>query len=187
MSGIWAGIDAGKGHHHCVVLKAEGGKLLSRRVANDEPELLRLVADVLALGEDVTWAIDLTDGGAALVIAILISHGQRVLYIPGRTVNRASAGYRGEGKTDARDAVVIADQARMRRDLMPVNVAGEELTELRLATARRTDLVRDRTRAVNRLRGLLTDRPGASGGEPAVQVGLERVDQPLFAGAELPG
>ncbi|WP_199811268.1 hypothetical protein [Kitasatospora phosalacinea] len=27
---------------------------------------------------------------------------------------------------------------------------------------------------------------GASGGEPAVQVGLERADQPLLAGAELP-
>ncbi|MGW2402134.1 IS110 family transposase [Kitasatospora sp. NPDC001664] len=156
MSGIWAGIDAGKGHHHCVALDAEGGKLLSRRAANDEPELLKLIADVLALGEDVTWAIDLADGGAALVIALLVGHGQRVLYIPGRTVNRASAGYRGEGKTDARDAVVIADQARMRRDLMPVNVADDNLTELRLTTRRRTDLVCDRTRAVNRLRGMLT-------------------------------
>jgi transposase len=156
MSRIWAGIDAGKGHHHCVALSAEGGKLLSRRVANDEPELLQLIADVLALGEEVTWAIDLADGGAALIIALLVSHGQRVLYIPGRTVNRASAGYRGEGKTDARDAVVIADQARMRRDLTPVNVPGEDLAELQLATARRTDLVRDRTRVVNRLRGLLT-------------------------------
>ncbi|MCX5215496.1 IS110 family transposase [Kitasatospora sp. NBC_00240] len=156
MTGIWAGIDAGKGHHHCVALDAQGGKLLSRRIANDEPELLKLIADVLALGEDVTWAIDLADGGAALVIALLVGHGQRVLYIPGRTVNRASAGYRGEGKTDARDAVVIADQARMRRDLMPVNVADDDLTELRLTTRRRTDLVCDRTRAVNRLRGMLT-------------------------------
>ncbi|MCX4516016.1 IS110 family transposase [Streptomyces sp. NBC_01619] len=39
MSRIWAGVDAGKTHHHCVVLDAEGAKLLSRRVANDEPEL----------------------------------------------------------------------------------------------------------------------------------------------------
>ncbi len=37
-----------------------------------------------------------------------------LLCIPGRTVNRATAGYRGEGKTDARDAHVIADQARIR-------------------------------------------------------------------------
>lgn len=156
MSRIWAGIDAGKTHHHCVVLDADGGKSLSRRVANDEPELLTLLADVLDLGEEVTWAIDLADGGAALLIAILVNHDQRLLYIPGRTVNRASSGYRGQGKTDARDALVIADQARMRRDLNPLRPSDEATAELKLFTARRTDLVADRTRAINRLRGALT-------------------------------
>jgi len=42
-------------------------------------------------------------------------------------VNRAADGYRGEGKTDARDAYVIADQARMRRDLRPIRT-GPRLT-----------------------------------------------------------
>jgi hypothetical protein len=32
---IWAGTDIGKTHHHCVVLDAGGGKLLSRRVLNE--------------------------------------------------------------------------------------------------------------------------------------------------------
>jgi hypothetical protein len=117
MSRIWAGIDSGKGHHHGLALDAEGKTLLSRRVANDEPELLKLIADVLALtdGDRVTWAIDMTGGEPALLLALLIAHGQEVLYLPGRLVNRAADGYRGEGKTDARDAYVIADQARMRR------------------------------------------------------------------------
>lgn len=84
-------------------------------MANDEPELLQLLADVLALADEVTWAVDMADGGAAL----LVNHGQELLYIPGRAVNRASDGYRGEGKTDARDALVNADQARVRRDLKP--------------------------------------------------------------------
>lgn len=66
-------------------------------MANDEPDLLQLITDVLALGDEVIWAIDLTDGGAALVIALLLNHDQEVLYIPGRTVNRVTAGYRGEG------------------------------------------------------------------------------------------
>ena len=35
----WAGIDAGKGHHHVVVIDGDGRRLLSRRVANDEPDL----------------------------------------------------------------------------------------------------------------------------------------------------
>ncbi len=51
MSRLWAGVDCGKAHHHTLVLDAEGSTLLSRRVANDEPELLRLIADVLDLAD----------------------------------------------------------------------------------------------------------------------------------------
>ena len=56
MSRIWAGIDCGKTHHHCVAMDADGKTLLSRRVANDEPELLQLLGDVLdtADGREVT-------------------------------------------------------------------------------------------------------------------------------------
>jgi transposase len=155
MRQIWAGVDAGKTHHHCVVIDSDGKRLLSRRVANDEPELLALMADVLELGE-ATWAVDLADGGAALLTGVLVAHDQPLLYISGHKVNRAADGYRGEGKTDARDAAVIADQARIRRDLLPLR-AGDEITvELKLLTGRRSDLVHDRTRTINRLRAALT-------------------------------
>lgn len=156
MARIWAGVDVGKTHHHCVVIDADGRQLLSRRVANDEAELLGLLGDVVGLGDEVTWAVDLPDGGAALLIGLLVAHDQRLLYIPGRTVNRAAAGYRGVGKTDARDAAIIADQARMRRDLTPLRPGDEITVELKLLTTRRADLVADRTRTINRLRGLLT-------------------------------
>lgn len=156
MAQVWAGVDAGKTHHHCVVIDADGRRLLSRRVANDEPELLALIADVIALADKVTWAVDLPDGGAALLIGLLVARDQELLYIPGLAVNRAADGYRGEGKTDARDAFIIADQARIRRDLVPLRPGDEITTELKILTARRADLVADRTRAVNRLRGLLT-------------------------------
>jgi transposase len=158
VSRIWAGIDCGKTDHHCVVVDDGGGKLLSRRVANDEPELLKLLADVAALadGDAVTWAVDMTGGEPALLIALLFDRDQQLLYVPGRMVNRAADGYRGEGKTDARDAYVIADQARMRRDLQPVRRGDEAAIELELLTGRRADLVQDRTRTVNRLRGMLT-------------------------------
>lgn len=157
MSRIWAGTDCGKTHHHTLVLDSEGSTLLSRRVANDEPELLKLIGDVLDLADDreVTWAMDMTGGEPALLIALLINHGQELVYIPGIAVNRASAGYRGAGKTDARDARVIADQARMRRDLQPIRPGDDASIELRLLTERRTDLVADRTRTTNRLRSLL--------------------------------
>ncbi|MFF3519045.1 IS110 family transposase [Streptomyces sp. NPDC002573] len=157
MSRIWAGTDCGKTHHHCLVLDAEGDTLLSRRVANDEPELLELIGDVLDIadGGRVTWAMDMTGGEPALLIELLIAHGQELVYIPGFAVNRATDGYRGEGKTDARDAKVIADQARMRRDLQPIRPGDEAAIELRLLTERRSDLVEDRTRTLNRLKSLL--------------------------------
>jgi predicted NBD/HSP70 family sugar kinase len=53
---IWAGMDIGKTHHHVVVINAEGERLLSRRIENDETELLALIGDVLAIADDVLWA-----------------------------------------------------------------------------------------------------------------------------------
>jgi transposase len=157
MSRIWAGTDCGKTHHHTLVLDVEGNTLLSRRVASDEPELLQLIADVLAIAgsREVTWAMDMTGGEPGLLINLLANHGQELVYIPGVAVNRATDSYRGQGKTDARDARVIADQARMRRDLLPVRLDGEAVIELRLLTEHRSDLVADRTRVTNRLRALL--------------------------------
>lgn len=152
MAAIWAGIDEGKTHHHCVAIDESGHRLLSRRVANDEPELLELLTDVLALGDKVTWGIDLADGGAALVITILLNHDQPVNYISGRTIHRASESYRGEGKTDAKDAAVIADQVRIRRDLNPLRAGDDTAIDLKILAGRRMDLVTDRTRTVNRLR-----------------------------------
>lgn len=159
MPQVWVGIDAGKAHHHCVVIDESGRRLLSRRVLNDEAVLHSLIADVAGLaGEgDVTWAIDLNAGGAALLIALLNNASQRLLYLSGRQVNRAAGMYRGEGKTDARDAAVIADQARIRRDLALLRPGDEISVELRILIARRTDLVADRTREINRLRAQLLE------------------------------
>ncbi|MFF5284570.1 IS110 family transposase [Streptomyces sp. NPDC013171] len=156
MAAIWAGIDAGKSHHHCVAIDESGRRLLSRRVANDEPELLELLTAVLALGDEVTWGIDLADGAAALAIAILLNHDQPVNYISGRAIHRASESYRGEGKTDAKDAAVIADQVRIRRDLHPMRIGDETVLDLKILTGRRMDLVAERTRTINRLRAQLT-------------------------------
>ncbi|MDX2565193.1 IS110 family transposase [Streptomyces sp. TX20-6-3] len=165
MATIWAGIGAGKSHHHCVAIDESGRRLLSRRVADDEPELLELLTDIRALGDEVTWGIDLADGGAALVIALLVGHDQPVHYISGRVTHRASESYRGEGETDAKDASVIADQIRIRRDLQPLRTGDETVTDLKILTGRRMDLVADRTRTVNRLRAQLA----------GIFPGLERV------------
>ncbi|WP_327380863.1 IS110 family transposase [Streptomyces sp. NBC_01207] len=155
---IWAGVDIGKTHHHCVVINSDGKRLLSRRVANDENELLTLIGDVLEISADALWAVDLNHGGAALLIGLLVSHGQPVAYLTGLAVHRASATYKGgEGKTDAKDAFVIADQARVRRDLGLLRPGDEIAVDLRTLTTRRLDTVFDRTRQINRLRAQLLE------------------------------
>lgn len=63
----------------------------------------------------------------------------------------------GEGKTDAKDAFVIADQARVRRDLGLLRPGDEIAVDLRTLTTRRLDTVFDRTRQINRLRAQLLD------------------------------
>ncbi|MFI5868070.1 IS110 family transposase [Streptomyces sp. NPDC051546] len=159
MPELWAGTDAGKAEHHCTVIDQDATVLLSRRVPNGESELLQLLGDVLDLadGEPVTWAVDLNAGGAALWITLLVSHGQKLLYLPGRSVHHASGSYRGSGKTDAKDAFVIADQARMRRDLQTLHETSEVAVDLKILTARRMDLSADRTRAINRLRSQMLE------------------------------
>ncbi|MDL5200022.1 transposase [Streptomyces sp. ALI-76-A] len=57
MGRIRAGTDIGKGHHHCVVIDEEGRRLLSRRVADDESELLALLGDAARRGERHTQAV----------------------------------------------------------------------------------------------------------------------------------
>jgi len=128
MARIWAGIDSGKRTHHCVVMDETGRVLHSKRVENDETAILELMATVLDLadGGEVVWATDLNSGGAALLIALLAGHGQHLLYIPGRTVHHAAATYRGDGKTDAKDARIIpnAPQVIHRPSVAPQALRG---------------------------------------------------------------
>ena len=144
-------MDIGKHHHHVVVVDSGGERLFSRRVTNGEPELLAVIGDVSAAAGEVVWAIDVHSSESALLTTLLLAHGQNVVYVPGVMVNQAASSYRGAGKTDAKDAYIIADQARMRRDLTVLRADEELIVELRMLVSRRQDLVCDRTRATNRL------------------------------------
>ena len=141
MDKAWAGVDAGKGFHWAHLLDASGRELLSRKVENDGAALSTLIDEALSLAEEVIWAVDQPGGSAALLLALLWERNQRVLYIPGLTVDRARDAYRGESKTDARDAHVIAEQARMRPALGELAPGEQQIAELELLLARRRDLL----------------------------------------------
>jgi transposase len=152
----WAGIDVGKGHHWLCLIDEAGTTIWSTKVINDEAAILDAVGGVLARAEEVVWGVDVTGSMSGLLLALLAAHCQRVRYVPGRTVNQMAGAYRGEAKTDARDAYVIAETLRHRGDLAEVEVATLLVTELQLLVTHRTDLVGDRVRMVNRLRDVLS-------------------------------
>ncbi|MGH3625940.1 MAG: IS110 family transposase [Mycobacteriales bacterium] len=152
---IWVGIDVGKATHHACAIDTEGKVVFTQKLANDQAAIEQLVARAGKSAIEVRWAIDLTSSAAALLIAVLMSTGQRVVYVPGRTVNRMTGVFRGEAKTDAKDARVIAETARMRTDLTPVTASDELVVELTRLTAHREDLMADWVRGVNRLRDML--------------------------------
>ena len=152
----WVGVDVGKDHHWAAAVDADGRVLLSRKVPNDQQAILGVLVEVQALATRLTWTVDLTTAEAALLLAVLWGHRQQVRYLAGQAVHQAAVGYRGEAKTDAKDARIIADQSRMRRDLPELQPGQDLIVELRILTSRRADLVADRTRAINRLRQQLT-------------------------------
>jgi transposase len=148
---VWVGIDVGKHAHHAAVVAADGQLMWSRRVANDQAAIAELIGQAASSAAGVCWAVDSTGGSAALLLALLVAADQPVVYVPGRMVNRMAGAFAGEAKTDAKDAVVIAQTARLRQDLL----AARPKDELAVLVGHRTDLMADWVRSVSRLRGLL--------------------------------
>jgi transposase len=152
---VWIGIDAGKASHHAAAIDADGRLLWSVKVASEQRRIEELIARAAGSGGQVRWAVDLISPMASLLLAVLLTSGQDVVYVPGRMVSGLAGALGGEGKTDAKDARVIADIARMRRDLAPITASDELVVELARLTSHRADLMADWVRGVNRLRELL--------------------------------
>jgi transposase len=159
---LWVGIDVGKQFHHACAVDERGTTVFSRKIKNRQTAIEELITRTTikaGAGPEadgaVTWALDMTSGSAALLVALLVATEQPVLAVPGRLVNRMTGAFSGEAKTDARDAHTIAETARLRTDLTPVQVPDQIVGDLQVLTARREDLMADWVRGVNRLRELL--------------------------------
>lgn len=152
----WVGIDVGKTHHWACVVDADGKILLSAKIANDEAEILAFFVKAGSLASKLIWAVDIIGAPSALLLALLVRPGRPVHYASGRMVAAMSAAYAGEGKTDAKDAYVIAETARLRRDLTVIDASTDLVRNLAVLTGYRADLIADRVRMINRLRDLLT-------------------------------
>jgi transposase len=152
----WVGVDVGKTHHWVCVLDTDGKKMLSMKIANDQTEISAVITRVSELARQIIWAIDIVGAPSALLLALLCQAGQSVRYASGRVVATMSTAYTGEGKTDAKDAYINAETARLRRDLTIIDHSTDLIRNLGLLTAHRADLVADRVRMINRLRDVMT-------------------------------
>jgi transposase len=153
----FVGIDVAKEVHWACAVDQNARPLFSLAVPNGPEAIAALIARIETLeAERVTVALDMLGGAATLLGAMIAEVGIRVVHTPGLAVNRARQGARGgETKSDPKDAAVIAELARTRPDLRPVEPADEIDAELRLLVARRRDLVVDQTRRASRMRELM--------------------------------
>jgi transposase len=170
---VAVGIDVAKEFHWARAIDTDDSRvLLDRRVDNDPVLLQALVDELERLSVEhgaVRVGIDVLGGIAGLVSAMLLDAEIDVVHVSGLAVNRArQGGVGGEHKSDPRDAAIIADQVRHRRDLRRIESVGELDAEIRLLVGRRRELVVDQTRRISRLRDLLA----------SIHPGLERVIEP---------
>jgi transposase len=178
--GVAVGIDVAKDFHWVQAVDRRDGRVLFNGSVDNMPAALAGLVEWLDGLRDrgrVTAGVDVVGGIASLLCAMLLEAGIEVVYVSGLAVNRAREGTSGgEHKSDPRDAAVIANQVRHRRDLRPIEPVGELDAEIRLLVARRRDLVGDQTRRINRLRDLLA----------SIHPGLEHVVDPTTkAGQQL--
>ena len=76
---VWVGIDAGKASHHAAAVDASGKRLWSVKVANGQQQIEDLVSRAALAGGEVRWAVDMVSPAAALLLAILLAGGQKVV------------------------------------------------------------------------------------------------------------
>lgn len=184
--GVFLGLDVGKGEHHATAVTPAGKKSFDKRLPNSEPKLRELFGKLQAKHGTVLVVVDQPASIGALPLAVAREMGCPVAYLPGLTMRRIADLYPGEAKTDARDAFVIADAARvMPHTLRSVEVEDEAIAELEMLVGFDDDLASEVTRVSNRLRGLLTQiHPhlervlGPRLQHPAVLALLERFGSP---------
>lgn len=152
---VFVGLDVGKGEHHACALDVDGARLHDRALPNEEAALRQVLARLAACGR-VLLVVDQPASIGALAIAVARDMGIDVAYLPGLAMRRIADLHPGQGKTDARDAYVIADAARtMPHTLRRVGPDDEALAGLTVLAGYDGDLAAEATRLTNRLRDAL--------------------------------
>lgn len=138
----------------CVAIDA--AKVTHRAVAVDDPDAVdRLVGEIRALGQEMAIGLVVVGAFARFLEAVLLVEGVALVHTPGIAVNRAGPRFSAGGrKSDARDARTIADLMST-RDLRRILPHDDTRVALRLGVGWQRELIRNQTRRISLLRGLL--------------------------------
>ncbi|MFJ4814723.1 IS110 family transposase [Streptomyces sp. NPDC088801] len=141
---ILIGIDPHKSSHTAVAVDAAGHQVAQRRFvvnAGTFRQLMRWCEQ----WPDRRFAVEGAGGLGRSLAQQLAAAGENVVDVPSTLSARARLlATGGDRKTDAKDALHVAQVALFRHDLRPV-VQEDQTTILRLLTERRDDLVHERT------------------------------------------
>jgi len=153
---VFLGVDVGKHAHHAVALNRAGKRLLDSALPNDETKLRALIGKLKEHGQ-VLLVVDQPATIGVLPVTVARDEGVLVAYLPGLSMRRIADLHAGEAKTDARDAYVIAEEARsMPHTLRSLKLDDDQIAELTMLCGFDDDLAKQVTQTSNRIRGLLT-------------------------------
>lgn len=153
---VFVGVDVGKGEHHAVAVNRAGKVVFDKALPNDEDKI-RAVLQKLKQHGIVLVVVDQPATIGALPIAVAQAESVLVGYLPGLAMRRIADLHAGEGKTDARDAAIIAQAARtLPHALRSIQLADESVAELSMLCGFDDDILGQMTATSNRIRGLLT-------------------------------
>ncbi|WP_426519454.1 IS110 family transposase [Diaminobutyricibacter sp. McL0618] len=153
---VFIGVDVGKSGHHAVALARDGKTLFDKALPNDEARLRELIGGLKQHGR-ILLVVDQPATIGALPVAVAQAAGILVGYLPGLSMRRIADIHEGEAKTDAREAVIIAQAARsMPHALRSIQVDDEQVAALGMLCGFDEDIVKQISQTVNRIRGLLT-------------------------------
>jgi len=156
---IVLGVDAHKRSHTVVAADGCGKRLGELTVPATGEGHLRLLQWAAQFGSRC-WAVEDCRALSRRLEGDLLGAGERVVRVPPRLMADARRGARQLGKSDPIDALAVARLALREEDLPQACLEGESRV-LRLLVDYREALVRERTRAQNRLRWRLHElEPG---------------------------
>ena len=163
---VLIGVDPHKGSVAVAAIDEAEGRLLERASFPQSHAGLRALERWAARFPERRWAMENAGGLGKHLAGRLASAGESVVDVPPKLSARVRVLSSGNArKNDGLDALATALAASRNERLTPVDPeVGSEV--LRLLSERREDLVAERTRALNRLHGLLRDLlPGGVAGK----------------------